>query len=203
MVKILAKISLLCFCGFAFFLVQSLSSSIELVRTKVQFTAYHPLSKVKGICSDIYIDNVNIQKGSTLRLTNPMVAICDVKQMNTKNKKRNRHMRKAIGYPEYKKVILELHKLRKKTSPKGKQTPQEYTLSGIISISGEKRPFSSIASVSQVANQITFDGEFFVVLSDFGIPRPSFLGLKINDTVDLKYRIVLSVTTATSPKNTH
>ena len=200
--KILVKISLLCFCGLAFFLVQSLSSSIELVRTRVQFTAHHPLSKVKGICSDIYIDNVNIKKGSTLRLTNPIIAICDVEQINTKNKKRNRQMRKAMRYPEYKKVVLELRKLRKNTSPKGKQTPQEYTLGGIISISGEKRSFQSIASVSQVANQITFDGEFSVVLSDFGISRPSFLGLKINDTIDINYRIVLSVLTARSTKNT-
>ena len=198
----LLKTFLLCSYALAFLLVQPLSSSIEFVRSKVQFIAYHPLSRVKGVCSDIYVDNVNIERGSALRLTNPMIVICDVKQMNTKNKKRNRHMRKAMRYPEYKKVVLELRKLQKDISPKGEKKSHEYSLSGILSISGEKRPFRSVASVTQVANQVTFEGEFSVLISEFGIHPPSLLGLKIKDGVDIKYRMVFSIHTDTVPKKT-
>ena len=63
-------------------------------------------------------------------------------------------------------------------------------LEGIIEFAGKKRNLKTVAHVIELnENEFSIQGEFEILLSDFGIPQPSLLFIKMEDNILIKYSI--------------
>lgn len=179
--------SLLLFLGFyvLFLPCEKLFASSELVKGEVEFRVEHPIKTSKGLCKEIFLEQIRLKKTKEISLASPFVIVCDVAQIDTGLEGNNVNLRKALRFPEYKKITVQLLSVEKKK--------RKYELSGIITIGGVKRNYKSMASISKVANQINAKGRFSLKLSDFNIERPTYLLLKAANTVEIKYRFIINV----------
>ena len=157
----------------------------ELVKGEIDFRVGHSIKPVRGLCKDIFIEQLRLKQGKDLALASPFVVICDVGQMDTENKGRDQDMRKALRYPEYKKVTLEVRDIEKQKN--------KYKISGILTIGGVKRNYSSLATITRVSRQVNAKGRFSLKLSDFDIKRPSYLFFEVRDTIEIKYHFIVNV----------
>ena len=63
-------------------------------------------------------------------------------------------------------------------------------LEGIIEFAGKKRNLKTVANLIELnENEFSIQGEFEILLSDFGIPQPSLLFIKMEDNILIKYSI--------------
>ena len=63
-------------------------------------------------------------------------------------------------------------------------------LEGIIEFAGKKRNLKTVAHLIELnENEFSIQGEFGILLSDFGIPQPSLLFIKMEDNILIKYSI--------------
>ena len=63
-------------------------------------------------------------------------------------------------------------------------------LEGIIEFAGKKRNLKTVAHLIEFnENEFSIQGEFEILLSDFGIPQPSLLFIKMEDNILIKYSI--------------
>ena len=63
-------------------------------------------------------------------------------------------------------------------------------LEGIIEFAGKKRNLKTVAHLIELnENEFSIQGEFEILLSDFGIPQPSLLFIKMEDNILIKYLI--------------
>lgn len=63
-------------------------------------------------------------------------------------------------------------------------------LAGDLEIQGIKRPFKIDISLKENAGTTSAEGEGVVKLSDYGIPQPEQLGVKVADEVKLKVKVL-------------
>ena len=180
-----SAVFLIMFLGVSVLALRQIAASSELIKGDVEFTVRHSVNPVKGVCGDVFIEQIKLKKEPNLSLAAPFVIVCDVAQMNTGNKARDADLRKALRFPEYKKLTLELVSLEKKQN--------KYQISGVITIGGVKQNYKSLASISKVSSQINATGRFSLKLSDFDIERPSYLFFKVKDTVEIKYHFIVNV----------
>ena len=63
-------------------------------------------------------------------------------------------------------------------------------IEGIIEFAGKKRNLTTVANLIELnENEFSIQGEFEILLSDFGIPQPSLLFIKMEDNILIKYSI--------------
>lgn len=106
--------------------------------------------------------------------------------------KRDEHMKKKYletgTYPtsEFELTSLNL------TKPVAQNFSVEVPFHGMLSLHGIKKEISGNAKVSNAAGALSADTDFSILISDFKIPVPSFLGITVADKVDVKAHIVSS-----------
>ena len=63
-------------------------------------------------------------------------------------------------------------------------------IEGIIEFAGKKRNLKTVAHLIDLnENEFSIKGEFEILLSDFNIPRPSLMFIKMEDNILIKYSI--------------
>ena len=67
---------------------------------------------------------------------------------------------------------------------------QTLSLSGDLTMHGVTQALELEAEVTRASNTITATGNFSVLLSDFDMTRPEFLGNQVADEVDLAFQII-------------
>ncbi len=164
----------------------------EVLKAEVRFTANHPLKTVKGICQDIFIDQLNIKRGNKVgegySVKTPVTLVCDVGKMDSGSERRDRDMREALGYPEHKKVLVHLQSITR-----SKSDIADYIAAGTITIAGKDYSFSSVVHTKEAGEKIEVEGGFSIKLSHFEIEPPSLLGMDVKDDIQIDYGFVFRV----------
>jgi polyisoprenoid-binding protein YceI len=63
-------------------------------------------------------------------------------------------------------------------------------IEGVVDFAGKKKELKTTAQLNVLQdNKFSIQGEFEIMLSDFDIKRPSFLFVKIEDSILIKYSI--------------
>lgn len=116
----------------------------------------------------------------------------DLRTLKTGIGMRDRHMRenylevdKAPGFDTATIEGIELQKLEGKT-----------TFNGTLVLHGQRKPISGTANISRQGVTYNVEAEFPVSVSEFSIPKPTFLGVGVQDQIRIK--IALSVTSVTT-----
>ena len=116
----------------------------------------------------------------------------DLRTLKTGIGMRDRHMRdnylevdKAPGFDTATIEGIELEKLEGKT-----------TFNGTLVLHGQRKPISGTANIARQGVVYNVEAEFPVSVSEFNIPKPTFLGVGVQDQIRIK--IALSVTSVTT-----
>jgi polyisoprenoid-binding protein YceI len=106
---------------------------------------------------------------------------------------RDRHMKEKYlevqKGPEYAVATLEdirVERLDGKTA-----------LKGILQLHGQRREVSGTADIKQEDGRVRVQAQFPVRVSDFQIPKPTYLGVGVRDEITVKVSMTVSPTTTT------
>lgn len=66
-----------------------------------------------------------------------------------------------------------------------------YKIDGILSLNGVSKNISSLAQISLQNNQLTLNGDFSILLTNFEMSPPTLLFLTVRDQIDITYNILL------------
>lgn len=112
----------------------------------------------------------------------------DLRTLKTGIGMRDRHMRdnyleveKAPGFDTATIEDIQIEKLDGKTS-----------FNGTLVLHGERKPISGSATIARQGGGYRIEAEFPVKVSEFNIPKPSYLGVGVQDQIRIK--IALTVT---------
>ena len=110
-----------------------------------------------------------------------------LKTLKTGNSTRDKHMYQALEVSEYPQVAFQgnIQGMNSKLVEK-----QKVTVAGEFSLHGEKKHLQIPGTVERTAEGLKFTASFSIMITDFGIERPSKLFL----TVDNKHTIEVSGT---------
>jgi polyisoprenoid-binding protein YceI len=65
------------------------------------------------------------------------------------------------------------------------------TLKGVLSLHGEKREISGTAEIKEQDGRLRVQAQFPVKVSEFAIPKPSYLGVGVRDEVQVKVNLTV------------
>lgn len=112
----------------------------------------------------------------------------DLRTLKTGIGMRDRHMRdnylevaKAPGFEMATIEDIQIEKLDGKT-----------TFNGTLVLHGERRAVSGLATIGRQGGDYTVEAEFPVKVSEFNIPKPSYLGVGVQDQVRIKIALTVS-----------
>jgi len=116
----------------------------------------------------------------------------DLRTLKTGIGMRDRHMKdnyleveKAPGFETATIEGIQIEKLDGKT-----------TFNGTLVLHGERRPVSGQATIARQGGGYNVEAEFPVKVSEFNIPKPTYLGVGVQDQIKIK--IALTVTSVTT-----
>ena len=146
----------------------------------VGYAAKHPLHAWDGLsravnCAITYNDETNL-------VENVAVSI-KVATFDSGNSNRDSHMMEVLDGLKYPNVTFVSSDV--KTGPDG-----SLTATGNLTFHGITKPATLQASRKDAGGKMTLVGEFPVSLTAHSVERPSFLGLKTQDAMTLKFNVV-------------
>ena len=144
---------------------------------------------------------VRVREGAAGLRLEQIEAVVPVQSLNTGMKLRDGHMRKYIfETPEGQTPDLRFTAEQAECKPAGGNGQSTCVASGVLVIRGTSRPFVMDLAVTRDNEQFRVKGDGTVLLSAYGIERPSQLGVKTDDKVTL--HLELSGRSATAPAAT-
>lgn len=98
------------------------------------------------------------------------------------------------AYPE---IVFEASALRADPATLPRGAEREVELRGTLAMHGVERELSTVATVTRTAedepDRLRAEGEFTVLLSNFDMTRPSFLGVTVEDDVRVSYVVEVAL----------
>lgn len=152
----------------------------------VTYRVSHPLHGATGVSHQLS-GAVSITPGTSPELVLPLRFTVPLASFDSGNRNRDRNMlsvMSAARYPEAILVIERVSWVNKQTS--GSQTRAEGTGTGTLTLRGMSRPITVSLSGSLNGPRLEVTSRFSVLLSEYGIERPSLLFRPIDDRVDLE-----------------
>ena len=118
----------------------------------------------------------------------------DLRTLKTGIGVRDRHMRdnyleveKAPGFEMATIEGIQIEKLDGKTS-----------FNGTLVLHGERRAVTGLATIARKSGGYSVEAEFPVKVSDFNIPKPTYLGVGVQDQIKIKIALTVTPVTTTA-----
>jgi polyisoprenoid-binding protein YceI len=118
----------------------------------------------------------------------------DLRTLKTGIGVRDRHMRdnyleveKAPGFEMATIEGIQIEKLDGKTS-----------FNGTLVLHGERRAVTGLATIARKSGGYSVEAEFPVKVSDFNIPKPTYLGVGVQDRIKIKIALTVTPVTTTA-----
>lgn len=104
----------------------------------------------------------------------------EMKSFDSENSNRDLHMQEITHAAQHPYVTLRLE------GPRDTTQWNEKNVTGKVQLSGTEKPiqFQSL-KVAKVAGELKMQATFVVSLTEFGVERPSLLGVSVDDNVEL------------------
>ena len=163
---------------FIFVISSLLATQYEVTSNKIVYYGVHALHKWEGSTTKTTgtLSYDKKKKTYSCNITVPL------NTFSSGNDNRDSNMLtycNAITYPDikFKSKIINVNN-------------ESIDIEGIIEFAGKKRYLKTVAHVIELnENEFSIQGEFEILLSDFGIPQPSLLFIKMEDNILIKYSI--------------
>lgn len=150
--------------------------------SSVTYAMNHPMHSWEGICKDV--NAVVVINNQTKAIEQVAVAL-KLDAFNSGNANRDSHALEVMEALKFPKVTF--------VSKQIKVTAEKLTVEGNLTFHGITKPLTIIATREDFVNKLVIEGKFDVSLTDFNIERPSLLGLKTNDKMNLKFQVIFAL----------
>ena len=174
--------AVLCLCAFAAPLTKR-KLMADKAGSTVSYAAKHPLHAWEGVsravnCAVTYNDD-------TKQVENVAVSM-KVASFDSGNSNRDSHAMEVLDALKYPNVTFV-------SSDVKAGTDGSLTAIGNLTFHGVVKPATLQATRTDAAGKMTITGEFPVSMTAHNVERPSFLGLKTEDAMKLKFNAVFSL----------
>jgi polyisoprenoid-binding protein YceI len=150
--------------------------------SKVTYNMRHPMHSWEGVCKDV--NAVLLLNGSTRMIEQVAVAI-RVDAFNSGNPNRDSHALEVLEALKYPKVTFSGSNI--------KVSKEILTVEGNLTFHGISKPITIVATREDFVNKLVIDGKFDVSLTDFKVERPSLIGMKTDDIINLKFQLIFNL----------
>jgi polyisoprenoid-binding protein YceI len=169
----------------------ALLQSVRLADSVITYTASQPGEVWQGrapVASlELSLDPDNVQS-ARLRV------VVEAAQFNSGNIIRDANARRAVfqthRYPE---IIFEASQLSTEGNRIADGVTQPVTVRGELTMHGVTRALETTVTVTRSGQTFVTEGSFSVLLSDFGMRRPTFFNRVVDDAVTIALRIVTTL----------
>ncbi|MBO0937157.1 YceI family protein [Fibrella sp. HMF5335] len=151
----------------------------DKTKSTVTYSMVHPMHKWDGVSHDV--NAAMIYDEATKQIQNVAVAI-RVATFDSQNQNRDSHMIEVLEGLKYPNVTFSSQDV--KTNPDG-----SLTANGKLTFHNVTKPVSVKVTRRDVNGQMVMDGKFDLKLTDYGIERPSLLGLATEDQFSLAFSL--------------
>lgn len=178
--KILKNFFLLTFPLFAFSTkIDGRKLLADKASSSVTYSMNHPMHSWDGVCKDV--NAVVVLNDKTKAIEQVAVAL-KLDTFNSGNANRDSHALEVMEALKFPKVTF--------VSKQIKVAADILTVEGNLTFHGITKPVTIIATREDFVNKLVIEGKFDVSLTDFNVERPSLLGLKTNDKMNLKFQVI-------------
>jgi len=99
------------------------------------------------------------------------------------NKDRDKHMYEVLNVSVNPKIIFSIVSINKDKSG--------YKINGFLTLNGITKKIKTHSVITQKDKNISINGDFSILLTDFGIEPPSMFFLTVRDQIDINYNLDL------------
>ena len=163
---------------FIFVISSLVATQYEVTSNKIVYYGVHALHKWEGSTTKT-TGTLSYDKNKKTYSCNIMVPLNTFSSGNDNRDSNMLTYCNAITYPDiiFKSKMIAVNN-------------DSIDLEGIIEFAGKKRNLKTVAHLIELnENEFSIQGEFEILLSDFGIPQPSLLFIKMEDNILIKYSI--------------
>jgi polyisoprenoid-binding protein YceI len=162
---------------------------IDAARSKVGFELDAPGHIVHGTAlkmkGEVAFDPEDLSRGAHTQLE------VEARALSTANKVRDKKMREAhLEVARYPEIVFRSTRIDAIAPTLRPGETQELGVSGLLSLHGVERKITFSAKAVRNGNSLRVTGEVPLKLSDFGIPIPRFLFLKMKDQIKVAFEVV-------------
>lgn len=147
----------------------TLAAATVDMRGEVEYTAKGPTGSWSGT-------NKSVSGKVTLDPLSGAVCV-DMKGWDSANTRRDNHAEDMFEADKFPKSCYQI------TGSSGN------TIKGELELHGVKKSLPVSGNLKLTSSSIVFEGEMTVVIEDYGMTRPSLMGMKVNNDVKVKVRI--------------
>jgi polyisoprenoid-binding protein YceI len=143
--------------------------------SSLTYVLIHPMHTIKGVTRDFdcKVDLSGDTVSSKIRVS------ADVKTFDSGNSSRDSHALEAIQGLKYPRVTFESRSIKPDSGG--------YTVAGDLTFHGKTRPIAFHVTPTVEKEKIEIAGTFDILLSDYGVERPSLMFVKCKDNLTLRF----------------
>lgn len=161
-------------------------NTIKVVAEKrtsnVTYNMRHPMHSWEGVCKDV---NAILLLNSSTRIIEQVAVSIRVDAFNSGNPNRDSHALEVLDALKYPKVTF--------TGSNIKASKEILNVEGNLTFHGITKPITIKASREDFVNKLVIDGKFDVSLTDFKVERPTLIGMKTDDIINLKFQLIFKL----------
>ena len=159
--------------------------SLSVVRFDAEATGHMVHGVGRNVSGEIVFDPENLSQGAEVSFE------VDAGSLETGNRIRDRKMRESLlETATYPAIVFRSAKIEAIAPTLRPGETQELTVQGILSLHGVDRPIAFPVKAARREDQVRVTGETMLRLTDFAIPIPRFLFIKLRDEVKVMFEVV-------------
>lgn len=148
----------------------------------ITYEMKHPMHDWEAVCKDV---NAVIVYNKTTKGVEQVGVSLKVQAFDSGNPNRDSHALEVLEALKYPKVTF--------VSTKIKAAAEMITVEGNLTFHGITKPITIIATREDFVNKLVFDGKFDVSLTDYKVERPSLFGMKTDDMLHFKFKLIFKL----------
>ena len=153
---------------------------VDKAQSTVTYSMKHPMHNWDGVSRNV--NAAMMYDEATRQIQNVAVAI-PVNSFDSKNENRDSHMVEVLDGLKYPNVTF--------TSQDVKPNPDgTLTVNGKLTFHNVTKPITVQVTRREAGGQMLIDGKFTLKMTDYGVERPSLLGLATQDQFTLAFALV-------------
>lgn len=154
----------------------------DKANSSITYSMTHPMHDWEGVSKDI---NCVIVYNDETKQIEQVAAVLKVDSFDSGNSNRDSHAIEAMEGLKFPKVSFSSNNI--------KQDGVNILATGTLSFHGVAKPVTIKGTAKESGGKLVVDADFNFQLTDFKVERPSLFGVKTDDLVKMKLKVVFAL----------
>lgn len=175
-------LTLILFVSFSAFKLAGRKIAADKANSSISYSMTHPMHDWEGVSKDV---NCVIVYNDETKQIEQVAAALKVDSFDSGNSNRDSHAIEAMEGLKFPKVSF--------SSSNVKQDGANITAIGNLTFHGIAKPITIKGTAKETGGKLVIDADFNFQLTDFKVERPSLFGVKTDDLVKMKLKVVFGL----------